>query len=64
MAKLLTLRNIITLFALLFLTACNKSVDESNITVHQISSEDDDNTVIGSVSDPETGQQVYIIVSK
>ncbi len=64
MANLLTLRNIITIFVLLFCIACNKNTDNSNILVHSISSEDDNDDVVGSINDPETGKQVIVFVSK
>ncbi|HUM52044.1 MAG TPA: hypothetical protein PK431_09525 [Chitinophagales bacterium] len=63
MAKLLTLRNIITFFTCLFLVACNK-VNEDDV-IHKISSEDKDyGNIVDVVSDPESGKQVFIVVRK
>jgi len=63
MAKLLTLRNIITFLTLLFLVACNK-VNDADV-IHKISSEDKDyGNVVDVVSDPESGKQIFIVVRK
>lgn len=67
MIKVSTLRNIITFLMILFIVGCNKFNDKgsSSITVHKISSEDENyGNIVDVVSDPESGKQVYIVVSK
>lgn len=65
MAKLLTLRNIITLFLLPFTLACNKPTfkESDNLDVKTYSSEDkfDASMVVGEIKDPETGKVVIVI---
>ncbi len=64
MSKLITLRNIITLFSVLFLIACNKSDYQNpiNLDVKTVSSEDmtDASFVISEIKDPETGKVVIV----
>jgi hypothetical protein len=68
MTKLLTLRNIITLFVMLFLIACTKvSYDDSNNhEVKTYSSEDksDMPTTLGEIKNLETGEVIFIIKQK
>lgn len=63
MPKLLTLRNILTFFILLFFVACNEVNDDD--AIRKIASSDDNyESVVDAVSDPSTGQPVFIIVQK
>lgn len=63
MINLITLRNIITFFAVLFFVACSKANDDHVRTL--ASSEDKDYVnVVDVISDPESGKQIYIVVKK
>lgn len=63
MPKLLTLRNILTFFILLFFVACNEVNDDDSIR-KIASSEDNYESIIDAASDPATGQPVFVIVQK
>lgn len=65
MAKLLTLRNILTLLAIFFFASCSNShIAEGELK--SISSEDNYTTVIpvGIVADPESGEAIYVVARK
>lgn len=67
MIKLTTLRNIIALFVVLFLSSCNENGGNTD-KLQTISSED--RTTLASdisvsvVSNPQNGQSIYIVQSK
>lgn len=63
MPKLLTLRNILTFLLLLFFIACDRVNDEDAIR-KIASSEDNYESVVDAVSDPSTGEPVFVIVQK
>ncbi len=64
MKFLLNFRNLLTLFIFLSITACQQTNGNSDITVHSISSEDDERDFVGAINDPETGKEVFVIVTK
>lgn len=65
MAKLLTLRNIITLLALILFASCSLMKSPSD-ELQSISSEDNYTSVvpIGVISDRESGKTIYVVSKK
>lgn len=65
MVKICTLRNIITLLAMLFFVACRcgNSTNSGSGEIRSISSEDAsaDLTPVGQIVDPESGQTIYVV---
>ncbi len=68
MAKILTLRNIMTLSVMLFFTACthNNVGYSSSGELKSISSEDKSISVspLAELTDPESGQTIYFVAKQ